>query len=89
VRIRPVKKVVLVAAAAGLLLAGCGRDNFRDVEGVPSKDPDSVVLWNNVDGHPNVVRVCLDGVAFATTTRDYGDSIMRVPEWDSKCPAAK
>jgi len=81
-------RTVARLALGAVLLAGCGRDNFRDVEGVPSKDPDAITLWNNVDGNPNVVRICLDGVAFATTTRQYGDAIMRVPEWDAQCPPA-
>lgn len=76
--------VVVITAAASVVLAGCGANNFRDLEGVESQDPDSVTLWNNVDGHPNVVRLCLDGVAFATTSRDY-EPILRVPEWDSEC----
>lgn len=72
--------VVLVALALG----GCdpqGGQN-HDLEGVTFKDPDSAQGFNNVDGHPNIVRVCIDKVAFATTTRQ-GDGITRVPEWDA------
>lgn len=60
-----------------VLLAGC----IRNVEGAPSVDPDSIVVFNNVDRHPNVVKLCIDGVAFATTTQ----TIQRVPEWDKNC----
>lgn len=81
-RTRTVAAVLAVAGA--LALTGCG-NNFRDVEGVPSRDADSYAVFNNVDGHPNLVRVCADGVAFLTTTREY-TAVQRVPEWDSECP---
>jgi hypothetical protein len=77
--------LVIPAVLVALTFAGCANNNFRDLEGVPSKDPDSAKLWTNVDGHPNVVRLCLDGVAFATTTRDF-TALMRVEAWDSMCP---
>ena len=75
-----------IAAAAAVTLAGCNwQGNMQDLEQVDFVDPDSVTAWNNVDGHPNIARSCLDGVAFATTTREYGDAVMRVPEWDDQC----
>lgn len=77
-------QLVGLTLVAALMLTGCGQNNFRDKEGVASRDADEYTLWNNVDGHPNVVRLCLDGVAFATTTRDL-QAIMRVPEWDKHC----
>lgn len=81
----------LAAGAAGLgliaVLSACGSPwtQRHDLEGVQQKDPDKAELYTNVDEHPNVVRICIDGVAFATTTRNYGDAIMRVPEWDTWC----
>lgn len=82
---KPVRTATLALATLAVLgLTGCG-NNFRDVEGVPSHDADSYAIWNNVDGHPNLVRVCADGVAFLTTTRDY-TAVQRVPEWDAECP---
>ena len=74
--------IALLAAALG----GCARDNFRDVEGVSSKNPDSIEAYNNLDGHPNIAKVCIDGVAFATTTRDAQAAIQRVEDWDRTCP---
>ena len=69
------------------LLGGCSsRNNFRDVEGVPSKDPDLIEAYNNLDGHPNIAKVCIDGVAFATTTREAHAAIQRVEAWDPTCP---
>lgn len=85
------KPLYLVIGVAIMLvvLAACGQapweDSLRDLEGVQVYDPDAVTLWNNVDQHPNIVRLCLDGVGFATTTREYGDAVERVPEWDAYC----
>ena len=36
--------------------------------------------------HPNIAKVCIDGVAFATTTREGNSAIMRVEAWDRSCP---
>ena len=78
----------IVAAAIGAVALGACTpgNNFRDVEGVPSKNPDLIEAYNNLDGHPNIAKVCIDGVAFATTTRDAQAAIQRVPDWDSSCP---
>ena len=77
-------RVVATAMAAMLLLSACPMTQQRDYEGAQVRDPDEVVIFTNVDEHPNIVRVCLDGIAFATTTRDF-TAIFRVPEWDSFC----
>lgn len=80
------KKLITAAFALAALAAACSPgNNFRDVEGVPSQDPDKIEVFNNVDQHPNLALVCIHGVAFATTTRDY-DAVTRVPEWDKTCP---
>jgi hypothetical protein len=68
------------AVAVVLSLTACGSSR-RDLNGIPSKDPEKAEMYANVDGYPNVVRICIDGVAFATNTRQY-DSMIRVPEWD-------
>jgi hypothetical protein len=83
-------KRALVVIGAAILLSGCGGSlagggGFKDVESVEPKDADSYTLLNNVDGYPNIVRVCYEGVAFATTTRDAAGAILRVPEWDASC----
>ena len=82
------KKLGLVVAAGAIALSvgACNRDNFRDLEGVKSQEPDQVELYSNVDRHPNIVKVCIDGVAFATTTREGNSAIMRVDDWDRTCP---
>lgn len=83
------KKFILVPLAAVLLFgAACTGNNFRDVKGVASKDPDLIQNFNNMDKHPNIGLVCIHGVAFYTTTRDY-NAIGRVPEWDHLCPVGK
>lgn len=71
-----------IAAAA----AGCQGADTRDLENVKGKDPKKVELYVNVDKHPNVVRLCIDGVAFVTTSREM-DGILRVPEFDAWCKA--
>ena len=83
------KKITAVTAIAvgGLLLGACSsRDNFRDVEGVRSQRPDSIEVFSNVDRHPNIAKICIDGVAFATTTREGNSAINRVEGWDKTCP---
>jgi hypothetical protein len=39
-----------------------------------------------VDKHPNTAKLCIDRVAFATTTREGNSAIMRVEAWDKTCP---
>lgn len=84
--------VAALALVAALSLSACGQapweDSLRDLEGVEFVDPEGVTAWNNVDQHPNIVRLCLDGVAFATTTREW-QPVTRVPEWDAACAVAK
>lgn len=78
---------VMMGVGALVILGACTPgNNFRDVEGVKSERPDLVQNYNNMDKHPNIGKVCIDGVAFLTTTRNYGDAVTRVPEWDKTCP---
>lgn len=81
------KRIFAVLILLLAFASACGSDNLRDVENVDSKDPDKIENYNNMDGHPNVGRMCIDGVAFLTTTRDY-HPIERVPEWDAWCESA-
>lgn len=77
-------KKLLLALVALFVLAGCSFAETRDFEGAPLRDPDESVVFSNVDGHPNLVRSCIDGVAFVTTTREY-ENVFRIPEWDEFC----
>lgn len=86
------KKLVIAAALSGsaILLAGCSNQTVRDLEGVPISEPDKAEVVVNIDQFPNINRICIDGVAFATTTREAAGAIMRVPEWDGPwCGAAE
>jgi outer membrane lipopolysaccharide assembly protein LptE/RlpB len=81
------KRLILLVLAAALL-AGCGsQQQLRGLEDIPAQDPDKVELYNNVDQHANLVVVCIHGVAFVTTTRDY-NAVTRVAELDRTCPGA-
>lgn len=77
-----------LAAALLLAAAATGCTNYSatdsDLEGVPPTDPDKVEAVRNINGHPNMVRLCIDGVAVLTSSREY-DAITRVPEWDTWC----
>lgn len=77
-----------VTVAAGVaafgLLTGCGVDDKRDLENISSYDPDYAEVYNNTDGRPNVQLLCIRGVGFSSTTRDF-TSLARVPEWDAFC----
>lgn len=77
----------VVVGLSVLGLTACGSNNFRDVEGVNSRLPDSIEVFSNVDQNPNVAVLCIHGAGFASTTRDF-TSLIRVPEWDKLCPAA-
>lgn len=73
----------LLGGLLGAALAGCG-SNRRDLEGIPLTEPSKVEIYANLDTQPNIVRLCIDGVALMTTSREY-TSVIRVPEWDAWC----
>lgn len=77
----------VVAVGMVAVLASCTPgNNFRDLKGIKSQEPDLVEVFTNVDKHPNIVKVCIDGVAFATTSREGNAAITRVEAWDKTCP---
>jgi hypothetical protein len=74
------------AAIAVLGLVGCEDANQKDVRGVQANaNPGNVTVFANIDQHPNFTRICADGLAFITTSRDTMP-INRLPEWDWACP---
>ena len=73
--------VVLLAVT---LVGGCQGANTRDLEGVEPRTPDKIEAYVNIDGQPNLSRLCIDGVAFLTNSREH-TAVMRVPEWDGWC----
>lgn len=84
-----VKKIIGIAVAAVLAmvaLSGCAYANDRDLEGIDWKNPDKIEVYLNIDDHPNIVRMCIGGVGFATTSRINGeDALTRVEAWDAWC----
>lgn len=72
---------MLATAVALVGATACSATNQVDLTGVPAKRPDKIEVYSNIDSHPNIARVCIGGVGFATISRDY-NSILRVPEWD-------
>ena len=69
-------------------LAGCPGETTtgggaHDLKGIEYQDPQKAEMYTNVDGYPNIVRLCIGGVAFATTTRPDFTAVIRVPEWDA------
>ncbi len=81
------KKIVAVVAAgfAVVSLSACSGANSRDLKGTTFVDPQKIETTINIDKNPNLTRICIDGVAFLTTSREYGDGVTRVPEWDAWC----
>lgn len=91
------RRLLMVAV---VVLAGCTTPMSQDINlphefGNISKDypPELVAVsladhydvFYNMDGHPNLVRVCVGGVGILTTTREYGDAINIVDEWSDYC----
>ena len=54
----------------------------RDLKGVRFQNPQKTQGYTNVNQHPNVVALCINGAGFATTTRSY-DALTRVEVWDA------
>lgn len=79
--------IAYVAGLTGivLFLGGCGDDSNAssgDLTGVAAQRPDKIRAFNNIDGHPNIVELCIAQRAFVTTSRSAGENLMRFPEDD-------
>lgn len=94
------------AAVVALTVAACGGSDASkadlqqpQVDGnlattkIVAKAPDSVVVYVNVDQHPNIAKLCIEGIAFRTVSSTYASlntpAAERVPEWDASCPGHK
>lgn len=77
--------IALLATVAAAI--GCDASNTQDLKGIPGQKPDSIKVYINIDTHPNIAKLCIDGVAFITTSREGDDAVNRVPELDRTCPA--
>lgn len=77
-------KIIVAFVALGTVLAtgACDSATNADLKGVPAQKPDRIEAYTNIDGHPNLVRLCIGHVAFVTTSRENGQNFLRVPEWD-------
>jgi hypothetical protein len=84
------RKLVVIAVLAGALGFGAvactppWEGSIRDLEDAEVRDAD-VTVYNNINRHPNIARVCTDGVAWVTTSREF-DSLERMEDWDELCP---
>lgn len=89
------KRIALLAVLAMVVLAGCS-DQLGDRGGKDGSPPDHIgdvdyiEVYRNADNFPNVARVCVQGLGFATTSSGRGESagatpLIRVTEWDSFC----
>lgn len=94
------RRLILVALAV-VAVTGCSSAHTRDID-TETKwfetsvelgedhlhilPPDDVTVWYGLDSHPNMARVCLDGIAFVTSTSEF-KAFERIPEWDDYCAA--
>ncbi|MFI5931838.1 hypothetical protein [Actinoplanes sp. NPDC051494] len=83
---------LMAAVVLGLALTGCSDqlgDRGGDEGSKPDKisDVDYIEVYRNADKFPNVALICIEGIAFASTSSG-GPSLVRMPEWDKKCPGA-
>ncbi len=91
--------LALTATACLLVLAGCSAQ-LGDRGGQNGAPPDFIgdVQWvevyRNVDRFPNIARVCVLGLGFATPSTGSASGeggtngatpLLRVPEWDTFC----
>jgi len=75
-----------IFAAAALAVNLACSNQLNDLESIPQAKPDYVITFLNVDGFPNITMLCVDGVGFATITRDY-NSAQPIPQWNAFCAA--
>lgn len=83
-----ISRIITMAAAAAsaaalIVVAGCS-NQLNDQGGIKQASPDYSLTYLNADSYPNVTMLCIDGVGFATTTRDY-TALVKVPEWNTFC----
>lgn len=96
------KRLAVGAVLSALVLAGaCTQDASKTDLDEPRQQgravpqdykataPDSITVFQNVDDHPSLVRVCADGLAFLTVSNAHQNGFTkaweRVPEWDTYC----
>lgn len=95
-----VGRSLLVAVTLGVAAAACTTDaSVTDLDeptfvgdvssDITAKSPDSLTVYMNTDLHPNIVILCIEGVAFRTISTahsgGFDGSVARVYELDSTC----
>ena len=84
-------KLAICAIVAGIVaivmvLTSCsGTPQNDDLNNLNPQYPNYAALYINVDGHPNIVMLCVQGVGIMTTTRQYGSAAQLVPQWNAFC----
>ena len=85
---------IMIATLAATVACSDQLGDRGGQEGAPPDhigDVQWVEVWRNADEMPNVARVCVEGIAFATTSsglRGEGvasPQLVRVAEWDGFC----
>jgi hypothetical protein len=86
-----------VAASVAVLMTGCSAqlgDRGGDEGAAPDRigDVDYVEVFRNAHSFPNIARICVEGMAFASTSSglrgqhsDADPALLRMPEWDAVC----
>lgn len=82
-------RAIALAAVLTVLVTGCSEqlgDRGGDEGAPPDRiaDVDHVEVFRNADKFPNVARICVEGLAFASTSSS-DPGLVRVPEWDREC----
>lgn len=75
---------LLAAVGVGSLVNLACSNQFSDQGGIAQANPDYILTYLNVDGFPNPTIMCIQGVGFVTTSRDY-TALQEVPEWNAFC----
>lgn len=88
-------------AVLAVLAAGC-QEQFQDLDTefyadprehrqeypVRIANPDSLTIYRNADGFPNVEIVCVQGVPFSTTSANHAGGLRQVVDADHLCADA-
>jgi hypothetical protein len=79
------KRRFWTTAVVLLTLTGCGNPDYGpNVTSSPRLTAQKAEVWASAEGYPDILRLCIDGVAFATTMLgSHSLSLVRVPEWDA------
>ena len=95
------KMTLALTLVGGLLASSCSERNANRTDldepvfvedvatAIEARPPDDVTVFINVDNHPNIASLCIDGIAFRTISNFHSGgldgAVARVPEWDDYC----